>query len=65
MTHPRGLNLYIVIYREMLLKKKIQEPLGQFQPKLAGNIPGGWGIIFVQIKGLNKENFNKSSKNFS
>jgi len=27
---------------------------------LAGNIPGGWGFIFVQIKGLNKENFDKS-----
>jgi len=49
--HPRGLNFYIVIYREML-KKSSQEPQGQFQPNLAGNMPGGWGFRFVQIKGL-------------
>jgi len=30
----------------------IQEPLGQFQPKLAGIMLGGWGFRFVQIKGL-------------
>jgi len=30
------------------------------QPKLAGNMPGGWGFIFVQIKRLNKENFDNS-----
>jgi len=29
---------------------------------LAGNMPGGWGFIFVKKKGLNKENFDKSSK---
>jgi len=32
---------------------------------LAGNVPGGWGFRFVQIKGLNKENFDKSSEIFS
>jgi len=37
-----------------------QEPLVQFQPKLAGNIPGGWGFSVVQIKGQNKENYDKS-----
>jgi len=42
-----------------------QDPLGQFQPSLAGNIPGGWGFIFVQIKALYKDNFDKSSKIFS
>jgi len=50
--HPRGLNFYIVIYREMLKKSSSQEPLGQFQLNLAGNMPGGWGFRFVQIKGL-------------
>jgi len=29
-----------------------QEPLGQFQPNLAGNMPGGWGFRFVQVKVL-------------
>jgi len=29
-----------------------QEPLGQFQPNLAENMPRGWGFRFVQIKGL-------------
>jgi len=49
-----------------------QEPLGKFQPKLVGNMLGGWGFIFVQLKGLalgpnngqNKENIDKSSKIF-
>jgi len=35
-----------------MLKKTSQEPLGQFQPNLAGNMLGGWGFRFVQIKGL-------------
>jgi len=48
-----------------MLKISFQEPLGQFQPNLAGNMPGGWGFIFVQIEWLNKENFDKSSKIFS
>jgi len=48
--HHRGLNFYIVIYREML-KKSFQEPLGQFQPNLAENLPGGLGFRFVQVKG--------------
>jgi len=50
-----------------------QEPLGQFQPNLVGNMPGEWGFTFAQIKGLhghfwgpnkgqNKENFDKPSK---
>jgi len=50
--HPRGLNFYIVIYREMLNKSSSQEPLGQFQPNMAGNLLGGWRFRFVQIKGM-------------
>jgi len=46
------LNFYIVIYREMLKKSSSQEPLGQFQPNLAGIMLGGWGFRYVQIKGL-------------
>jgi len=49
--HPRSLNFYIVIYREML-KKSSQEPLGQFEPKMGGNMLGRWGFRFVQIKRL-------------
>jgi len=41
---PRGLNFYIVMYREMLKKSSFQEPLGQFHPNLAENMPGGWGF---------------------
>jgi len=41
MAPPRGLNFYIVLYREMLKKSSSQEPLGQFQPNLAGNVFGG------------------------
>jgi len=41
-----------IIYREMILKKSSQEPLGQFQPNLIGNMLGGWGFRFVQIKWL-------------
>jgi len=51
MAPPQGLKFYIVIYMEML-KKSSQEPLGQFQPNLSGNMPRGWGFRFVQIKGL-------------
>jgi len=51
MTHPRSLNFYIVIFREML-KKSSQEPLDQFQPNIAGNILGRYRFRFVQIKGL-------------
>jgi len=36
----------------MLKKSSSQEPLGQFQQNLVENMPGGWGFIFVQIKGL-------------
>jgi len=46
-----GLSFYLVIYREML-KKSSQEPLSQFQLNMAGNMLGGWGFRFVQIKGL-------------
>jgi len=49
---PGGLNFYIVIKREMLKQSSSQEPLGQFEPKLAGNMLGGWGFVFVPIKGL-------------
>jgi len=35
-----------------MLKKSSQEPLGQYQPNLAENMPGGWGFRFVQIKVL-------------
>jgi len=40
------------VYREMLKKSSSQEPLGQFQPNLAGNMLGGWGFRSVEIKGL-------------
>jgi len=50
----------------MLKKYSSQEPLSQFQPNLAENMPGGWGFRVVQIKGpnkgQNKENFDKSLK---
>jgi len=35
-----------------MLKKSSQEPLGQFQPNISGNILGGWRFRFVQTKGL-------------
>jgi len=62
-----------VIYREML-KKSSQEPIGQFQPNLIGNMLGGWGFTFVHIKGWpllgpnngqNSDNFDKYAKIFS
>jgi len=37
--HPRVLNFYIVIYREMLKKSSSQEPLGQFEPNFAETMP--------------------------
>jgi len=36
----------------MIKKSSSQEPLGQFQPNLAGIMLVGWGFRFVQIKGL-------------
>jgi len=36
----------------MFKKSSSQDPLGQFQPNLAGNMLDGWGFRFVQIKGL-------------
>jgi len=36
----------------MLKKSSSQEPLGQFQPNLVGNMLGSWGFRFIQIKGL-------------
>jgi len=36
----------------MLKKSFSQEPIGQFQPNLIGNMLGEWGFRFVQIKGL-------------
>jgi len=36
----------------MLKKSSSQEPIGQFQPNLIGNMLGVWGFRFVQIKGL-------------
>jgi len=36
----------------MLKKSSSQEPLGQFQPNLAGNMLGEWGFRYVQVKGL-------------
>jgi len=35
-----------------LQKSSSHEPLGQFQPNLAGNMVGGWEFRFVQIKEL-------------
>jgi len=34
-----------------MLKKSFQEPLGQFQPNMAGNMLGGWGFRFFSNKG--------------
>jgi len=51
MAPPQGLKvLRSNIYREMLKKSSSQQPL--FQSILAGNMAGGWGFRFVQIKGL-------------
>jgi len=36
----------------MLKKSSSQEPIGQFQPNMAGNMLGRWGFRFIQIKGL-------------
>jgi len=36
----------------VLKKYSSQEPQGQFQPNLTGNMLGSWGFRFVQIKGL-------------
>jgi len=36
----------------MLKISSFQEPLGQFQQNLAGNVLGGWGFRNVQMKGL-------------
>jgi len=36
----------------MLKKSSSQEPLGQFEPNLAGYMLGGWRYRFVHIKGL-------------
>jgi len=36
----------------MLKTSSSQEPLGQFQPNLAENMPGGWGFRFDQTKWL-------------
>jgi len=48
----QGLKFVMVIYREMLKKSSSQEPLGQFQPNLVGNMLGEWGFRSVQIKWL-------------
>jgi len=47
----------------MLKKNSSQEPLGQFQPNLAGNMLGGWGFIFVQIQGLALLGLNRGQNN--
>jgi len=36
----------------MLKKSSSQEPLGQFQPNLAENLPRGWGFRFALIFGM-------------
>jgi len=36
----------------MLKKSSSQEPLGQFQSNMAGNMLGRWEFRFVLIKGL-------------
>jgi len=36
----------------MLKKSSSQEPTGQFQPNLIGNMLGRWGFRFFQIMGL-------------
>jgi len=49
-----------VIYREMLKKYSSQEPIGQFEPNVIGNMLGGWGFRtrrhrFVQMKFLGSQ----------
>jgi len=65
---PRGLNFYIVIYRE-LLKNSSQEPIGQFQPNMIGNMLGDGDLYLFRSgiwpllgsnKGANKENIVKN-----
>jgi len=43
-VRPSGINFF-------LQTTSSQEPLGQFQPNLVGNMLGGWGFRFVRIKG--------------
>jgi len=48
MAPPQGLKLlHSNIYRKMLKKYSSQEPLGQFQPNLAGNMLGGWEFRLI------------------
>jgi len=51
---PSGVNFF-------LYTTSSQEPLGQFQPNLAGNMLGDGPFC---NKGQHKENFDKSSKIF-
>jgi len=50
--HPRGLNFYIVIYREMIKTSSSKEMLHQIGQYLAWSFPRKRRFIFVQIKSL-------------
>jgi len=55
LPHPRGLNFYIVIYREMLKKCYSQELLHQIGQYLAWSFPGTRRFKFVQMKSLGSQ----------
>jgi len=55
MPHPRGLNFYAVIYREMIKKSSSQEllyPMGQYTE---WNIPRTDRFKIVQMKSLGSQ----------
>jgi len=58
-----GLNIYVIIYREMLKKILFKNHKANFNQTRQETCLG-WGFRFVEIKRLNKEHFNKSSKIF-
>jgi len=55
MARPRGLNFYIVIYKEMLKTISSQELLHEMGQYLAWIIPRTRRFKFVQIKSLGSQ----------
>jgi len=55
MAPPRGLNVYIVIYREMFKKSSSQELQHQMGQYLAWIIPRTRRFNFIQIKSLGSQ----------
>jgi len=54
-THPRGLNLYIVIYREMLKKSSSKELLHQIGQYLTWSFPRTRRFSFLEMKSLGSQ----------